>query len=110
MKDDSCDLVVSVFGAMFALRSFDVATEMVRVTRSGGRIVMGSWIPNDPNLVAQALKISATCTPPPPEGFVSPMTRGVESHVVERFEGAAVPREGATSIPATFLHITVAVL
>jgi hypothetical protein len=66
---------------------------MVRVTRPGGRIVMGNWIPNDPTLVAQILKISSSYTPPPPEGFVSPMTWGIESHVIERFTAAGVPAE-----------------
>jgi SAM-dependent methyltransferase len=93
IKDDSFDLVVSIFGAMFAPRPFDVAREMVRVTRPGGRIVMGNWIPNDPTLVAQILKISSAYTPPPPEGFVSPMTWGIESHVIERFAGAGVEAE-----------------
>jgi SAM-dependent methyltransferase len=93
LEDDSFDLVVSIFGAMFAPRPFDVAKEMVRVTRPGGRIVMGNWIPNDPTLVAQILKISASYSPPPPEGFVSPMTWGVEDNVTERFVGAGVPAE-----------------
>jgi len=84
------DLVVSVFGAMFAPRPFDVAKEMVRVTRPGGRIVMGNWIPGDPTLVAQILKISAAYTPPPPEGFVSPMTWGDQGKVRERFEAAGI--------------------
>ena len=78
LKDQSFDLVVSIFGAMFAPKPFDVAKEMVRVTRSGGRIVMGNWIPGDPTLVAQILKISSSYTPPPPEGFISPMTWGIE--------------------------------
>ena len=86
------DLVVSIFGAMFAPKPFDVAKEMVRVTRPGGRIVMGNWIPNDPTLVAQILKISSAYSPPPPEGFISPMTWGVESNVIERFAAAGVPR------------------
>ncbi len=90
LADDSFDLVVSIFGAMFAPRPFDVAREMVRVTRAGGRIVMGNWIPNDPTLVAQILKISAAYTPPPPEGFISPMTWGVEAHVIERFAAAGI--------------------
>ena len=85
LPDQSFDLVVSIFGAMFAPKPFDVAKEMVRVTRPGGRIVMGNWIPNDPTLVAQILKISSAYSPPPPEGFVSPMTWGVESNVIERF-------------------------
>src|SRR5262249_17419174 len=69
LKDNTFDRVVSVFGAMFAPRPFDVAKEVVRVTRPGGRIVMGNWIPNDPTLVSQILKISASYSPPPPEGF-----------------------------------------
>lgn len=93
IPDGSFDLVLSVFGAMFAPRPFDVAKEMVRVTRPGGRIVMGNWIPNDPTLVAQLLKITASYTPPPPEGFVSPMTWGVEEHVIERFTKAGVPAD-----------------
>jgi SAM-dependent methyltransferase len=93
LGDDSFDLVVSIFGAMFAPRPFEVAKEVVRVTRPGGRIVMGNWIPNDPTLVAQILKISASYSPPPPEGFVSPMTWGVEENVIERFAGAGVPAE-----------------
>lgn len=91
VADDSFDLVVSMFGAMFAPRPDQVAKEMVRVTRPGGRIVMGNWIPGDPTLVAQILKISAAYTPPPPEGFVSPVTWGVEETVRERFGGAGIP-------------------
>ena len=93
LEDDSFDLVVSIFGAMFAPRPFDVAKEVVRVTRPGGRIVMGNWIPGDPTLVAQILKISSSYSPPPPEGFVSPMTWGVEENVIERFGAAGVPEE-----------------
>ena len=93
LEDKSFDLVVSIFGAMFAPKPFDVAKEMVRVTRPGGRIVMGNWIPNDPTLVAQILKVCAAYTPPPPEGFVSPMTWGVEDEVTERFTAAGVPEE-----------------
>ena len=93
LDDDSFDLVVSMFGAMFAPQPLEVAKEVVRVTRPGGRIVMGNWIPNDPTLVAQLLKISSAYSPPPPEGFVSPMTWGVEENVIERFVGAGVPKE-----------------
>ena len=102
LADDTFDLVVTIFGAMFAPRPFDVAKEMVRVTRPGGRIVMGNWIPGDPTLVAQILKISAAYSPPPPEGFVSPMTWGVESHVLERFGAAAVPKEQVTCVRDTY--------
>ena len=93
LKDHTFDLVVSIFGAMFAPTPFDVAKEMVRVTKPGGRIIMGNWIPNDPTLVAQILKISSSYTPPPPEGFISPMTWGIENNVIERFAGAGVPKE-----------------
>jgi ubiquinone/menaquinone biosynthesis C-methylase UbiE len=93
LRDHTFDLVVSIFGAMFAPKPHDVAKEMVRVARSGGRIVMGNWIPNDPTLVAQILKISAAYSPPPPEGFISPMSWGIESNVIERFAGAGIPKE-----------------
>ncbi len=92
-EDGTYDLTISIFGAMFAPRPFDVAKEMVRVTKSGGRVVMGNWIPNDPTLVAQILKISSAYSPPPPEGFVSPMTWGVEDNVIERFGAAGIPAD-----------------
>src|SRR5262245_51321879 len=103
LADHSFDLVVSIFGAMSAPKPFDVAKEMVRVTRRGGRIIMGNWIPNDPTLVAQILKISSAYTPPPPEGFVSPMTWGMESNVIERFVGAGVSAEQITFARETFI-------
>jgi SAM-dependent methyltransferase len=106
LKDHGFDLVVSIFGAMFAPKPFDVAKEMVRVTRPGGRIVMGNWIPNDPTLVAQILKISSSYTPPPPEGFVSPMKWGVESDVLERFAAAGVPKENISFAKDTFTFRT----
>ncbi|HWY77616.1 MAG TPA: class I SAM-dependent methyltransferase [Verrucomicrobiae bacterium] len=102
LEDRSFDLVVSIFGAMFAPRPHDVAKETVRVTRRGGRVVMGNWIPNDPTLVAQILKISSAYTPPPPEGFVSPMTWGVDSHVIERFSAVGIPAEKITFVRDTF--------
>ena len=106
LKDNTFDLVVSIFGAMFAPKPFDVAKEMVRVTRAGGRIVMGNWIPGDPTLVAQILKISSAYTPPPPEGFISPMLWGVEDHVTERFGSAGVAKENITFIKDTFTFNT----
>src|SRR5436853_1059667 len=102
VPDNSFDLVVSIFGAMFAPKPFDVAKEMTRVTRPGGRIVMGNWIPNDPTFVAQLLKISSNYTPPPPEGFVSPMTWGVDHNVRERFGAAGVPAEKISFARDTF--------
>jgi ubiquinone/menaquinone biosynthesis C-methylase UbiE len=102
LPDRAFDLVVTIFGAMFAPKPFEVAKEMVRVTRPGGRIVMGNWIPNDPTLVAQILRISSSYTPPPPEGFVSPMTWGIESNVIERFGAAGIPAEKISFLRDTF--------
>lgn len=101
-EDHRFDLIVSIFGAMFAPKPFDVAKEMVRVTRPGGRIVMGNWIPNDPTLVAQILKISSSYSPPPPEGFISPMMWGIENNVIERFAGAGIPREKISFVRDTY--------
>lgn len=98
IADGSADLVVSIFGAMFAPRPFDAAKEMVRVAKHGGRIVMGNWIANDPTFVSQLLKISSAFTPPPPADFVSPMTWGVESHIIERFGRAGVPEESISMV------------
>ena len=103
IENGSFDRVLSIFGAMFAPRPFDVAREMVRVTRRGGRIVMGNWIPDDPTLVAQILKTSAACSPPPPEGFVSPMTWGMESHVQARFGRAGIAPEAITCERDTYV-------
>jgi ubiquinone/menaquinone biosynthesis C-methylase UbiE len=102
LGDHRFDLVVSIFGAMFAPKPFDVAKEMVRVTRPGGRIVMGNWIPGDPTLVAQILKISSSYSPPPPEGFVSPMTWGIESNVIERFGAVGIPAEKVSFARETY--------
>jgi ubiquinone/menaquinone biosynthesis C-methylase UbiE len=103
VSDHSFDLTLSVFGAMFAPKPFDVAREMVRVTKPGGRVVMGNWIPNDPTFVSQLLKVSSAFTPPPPEGFVSPMTWGVDTHIMDRFGQAGVPKEKISMVKDTFL-------
>lgn len=102
LKDDAFDILVTIFGAMFAPKPFDVASEMVRVTKPGGRIAMGNWIPGDPTLVAQILKISSAYTPPPPEGFVSPMLWGVEDHVFDRFGKAGVAKDNISFKKETF--------
>lgn len=105
LDDESFDLVVSIFGAMFAPRPLEAAREMVRVARRGGRIVMGNWIPNDPTMVAQLLKISTEYMPPPPEGFIRPMKWGVERDVVERFAAAGVPPENVSCDRETFTFV-----
>ena len=102
VPDKSFDLVVSVFGAMFAPRPMDVAKSLVRVTKPGGRIVMGNWIPGDPTLVAQILRISSAYSPPPPEGFISPMLWGVEQHIHERFGAAGIPPGKISCVKDTY--------
>jgi ubiquinone/menaquinone biosynthesis C-methylase UbiE len=102
LEDKTFDLVMSIFGAMFAPKPLDVAREMVRVTRPGGRIVMGNWISGDPTLVAKILKISSAYTPPPPEGFISPMAWGVESNVIERFGNAGIAKENISFVRDTY--------
>jgi len=102
LADNAFDRVVSIFGAMFAPRPFDVAKEMVRVAKPGGRIVMGNWIPGDPTLVAQILKIASAYSPPPPEGFISPMTWGVEANVAERFGAAGIDKDNIQCERATY--------
>jgi ubiquinone/menaquinone biosynthesis C-methylase UbiE len=106
IKDGSFDLVASIFGAMFAPKPFDVAKEMVRVGKPGGRIIMGNWIPGDPTLVAQILKTSSAYTPPPPEGFVSPMAWGIEANVIERFQAAGVSADKVSFERDTFTFIS----
>ncbi|MBS1919792.1 MAG: methyltransferase domain-containing protein [Bacteroidetes bacterium] len=102
VPSESFDLAVSIFGAMFAPKPFEVAKEMVRVTRPGGKIIMGNWIPGDPTMVAQLLKISSAYTPAPPEGFISPMLWGVKEHIIERFGKAGIAKENITCTPETF--------
>jgi len=106
IDDNRFDLVVSIFGAMFAPNPFDVAREMVRVARPGGRIVMGNWIPGDPTLVAQVLKISAEFTPPPPDGFVSPVSWGVADNVQERFTAAGISPDAISCMPTLYTFRT----
>lgn len=101
-NDNAFDLVVSIFGAMFAPKPFDVAKEMVRVTRPGGRIVMGNWIPNDPTLVAQSLRITSSYSSPPSQGFISPMAWGLENNVIERFGSAGVPQNKISFVRAEY--------
>jgi ubiquinone/menaquinone biosynthesis C-methylase UbiE len=106
VSDHSFDLTLSIFGAMFAPKPVEVAKEMVRVTKPGGRIVMGNWIPNDPTFVSQLLKVSSAFTPPAPEGFVSPMTWGLDTHVIERFGQAGVPKERISMVRETYHFIS----
>ncbi|MBC7936614.1 MAG: methyltransferase domain-containing protein [Rhizobacter sp.] len=106
LDDKSFDMVVTIFGAMFAPKPYDVAKEMVRVTKPGGKIVMGNWIPQDPTLVAQILRISSAYTPAPPEGFISPMLWGKEEEVTDRFVQAGISKENISFSRDTFTFNT----
>jgi len=106
VNDHSFDVTISMFGAMFAPKPFDVAKEMVRVTKPGGRIVMGNWIPGDPTFVSQLLKISTSFMPPPPEGFISPITWGVEANAIERFVQAGIPTDKISMAKDTYQFIS----
>jgi ubiquinone/menaquinone biosynthesis C-methylase UbiE len=79
LQDQSFDLVVGIFGAMFAPKPFDVAKEMVRVIRRGGRIVMGNWIPNDPTLVAQT-RLRWSAQKPRPSSTASPSMHRLKTY------------------------------
>lgn len=106
VADQSFDLVMSTFGAMFAPKPLDATREMVRVTKPGGRVFMANWIPGDPTFVSELLRITSAFTPPPPEGFISPMLWGVEKHIRERFGAAGIPAENVRMTPATFTFLS----
>ncbi len=75
------DVVLSMFGAMFAPRPDVVASELKRVCRPGGLIAMGNWTPE--GFVGQMFQITAKHAPPPP-GMQPPALWGVEKVVTER--------------------------
>lgn len=82
LPDGSFDLVFSLIGAMFAPRPDRVASEFLRVCRSGGRIAMGNWTPG--GFIGQMFKLTAGHVPPPP-GMPSPVLWGDEETVRTRF-------------------------
>jgi SAM-dependent methyltransferase len=85
--DASFDVVVSMYGAMFAPRPELVASELLRVTRPGGRIAMANWTPE--GFIGQMFKIGGRHVPPPPN-MPPPVKWGDEQTVRERFgEGLA---------------------
>jgi SAM-dependent methyltransferase len=84
--DASFDVAMSLIGSMFAPRPELVASEMIRVCRPGGRIVMGNWTPE--GHVGQMFKVIGQYAPPPPF-FPSPLLWGDEGTCRQRF-GAAV--------------------
>jgi len=90
--DGSFDVVLSTFGAMFTPNHLRPASEMLRVTRSGGRIGLANWTPE--GFIGQLFKIVGAYLPPPP-GLRSPALWGTEPHIVELFgaQAAAIHTE-----------------
>jgi len=80
-ESGSFDASVTMFGAMFAARPDRAAAELLRVTRSGGRIAMANWTPT--GFIGQMLKATVAYAPPP-AGAVSPLLWGTEDAVRER--------------------------
>ena len=81
--DNTFDLVVTMFGAMFAPRPEKTAAELVRVCRPGGRIAMANWIPS--GFIGQLFKATTSRVLPPP-GMPSPLLWGDETKVRERLQ------------------------
>jgi ubiquinone/menaquinone biosynthesis C-methylase UbiE len=79
--DGHFDVVMTMFGAMFAPRPERVAAELIRVCRSGGTIAMANWTSD--GFVAKTFAIGARFVPPPP-GIPSPLLWGDERTVKER--------------------------
>jgi ubiquinone/menaquinone biosynthesis C-methylase UbiE len=85
-KDASFDVVMTMFGAMFAPRPEVTASELLRVCRSGGRIAMANWTPS--GFIGQMFKITAGMVPPP-QGMPSPVLWGDPAKVKERLASGA---------------------
>ena len=80
-EDDSFDRVISCFGHMFAPDHRATANELLRVVRPDGRIAFACWTPE--GKIGGMFKRMGTISPPPPEGFQSPLLWGTEQHVRE---------------------------
>lgn len=84
LADGQFDLVVSMFGVMFAPRPNVVAAELLRVTKPGGRIALASWTPE--GFIGKMFNVFKAHLPPPPAGVPSPMGWGDESTVRSRLQ------------------------
>jgi SAM-dependent methyltransferase len=89
--DESFDVVVSVFGCMFAPRHDVTAAELARVLRPGGRLGVCAWTPD--GSVGRTIQVTAKYLPPPPEFAQPPILWGSEEHVRELFAGTGVELE-----------------
>jgi len=85
------DLVVSMFGVMFAPRPSIATAELLRVTQFGGRVALANWTPE--GFIGKMFKVFKAHLPPPPAGVPSPMSWGDEATVRSRLQqGFAVLR------------------
>ena len=90
--DASFDVVVTMFGAMFAPRPEVTAAELIRVCSPGGRIAMANWTPE--GHIGEMFKVTGKHVPPPPN-IPSPLKWGDEATVRERF------RDGISELKLT---------
>jgi ubiquinone/menaquinone biosynthesis C-methylase UbiE len=90
-EDAGFDVVLSVFGCMFAPDHAKTAAELSRVLRPGGRLVVAAWRPE--GNFGRMFSTIASHLPAPPEGFQPPPLWGSDDHVREIFEGTGVELE-----------------
>ncbi len=82
VEDGSFDVVLSIYGSMFAPDQERAAAELLRACRPGGRIGMANWTPT--GAVGQVQGILTKHAPPPP-GVKPPFTWGTEEGLRELF-------------------------
>jgi ubiquinone/menaquinone biosynthesis C-methylase UbiE len=95
--DQSFDLVVSMFGAMFAPRPERVASELARVLRPGGEIAMANWTPR--SFIGETFTVTARHVPPA-AGLTPPVMWGDETTVRERFRAVGIDHVKTTPVMA----------
>jgi SAM-dependent methyltransferase len=98
--DASFDVVMSMFGAMFAPRPEEAAAELLRVCRPGGRVALANWTPA--GFIGRMFKATAAHVPPP--SVPSPLLWGDEARVCERLRDGVeelhfTPRTVAFRLP-----------
>jgi SAM-dependent methyltransferase len=96
--DAQFDLVMTMFGAMFAPRPERVASELARVCRPGGMIAMANWTPE--GFIGKMFSLTSRYAPPP-EGIPAPILWGNEKVVSERL-GPYAPKAQTTRGTITF--------
>ncbi len=82
-EDASFDVVMSIFGAMFAPDQERTAQELLRVVKPGGRIGMASWTPD--GRMADFFAMIGKHVGGPPPGTLPPVLWGSEEHARKLF-------------------------